>query len=120
MKTFFRVNHVITQQGLWYDYAGGFTGLIHERFDFCENRELKMDFDPEIVGYFSAVETVEQLFVWFPRQDILRLQPHGFCIHEYISDDFKFYERFQHFVINQSNATLVRKILLDEFPEVGL
>ncbi len=39
-ETFFRVSHENTEQGLWYDFDGHFTGLIHSRFSFCQNHEL--------------------------------------------------------------------------------
>ncbi|HEX8833976.1 MAG TPA: hypothetical protein VF719_07230 [Abditibacteriaceae bacterium] len=109
MKRFFRVNHEGTQQGLWYNFRGEFTGLIHDRFSFCQNRELRMEFDPELIGLLSAVETMDELFEWFSREDILRLQDEGFFVHEYETDDFKWYVRFNHYVIRQSNAKLIGK-----------
>jgi hypothetical protein len=112
VKTFYRVNHKTTKQGLWYDFAGGFTGLIHNEFSFCQNRELRMDFDPEIVGYMSVVETLPQLCVWFTPSDILRLQTVGYYAHEYQSADYKWYPRFGHYVMNQANFKLVRRIVL--------
>jgi hypothetical protein len=42
MKTFYRVNHEQTKQGLWYRFNGEFSGLIHNQFNFCQNKELKM------------------------------------------------------------------------------
>lgn len=112
MKTFYRVSHDETQQGLWYNINGGFTGLIHNQMNFCKNNELLMDFDEEIVGYLSAVPTIDDLYKWFTREDIYKLQEHNFFIHTYESDDFKFYERFQHYVINQNNSKLTQKIIL--------
>lgn len=58
---FYRVCHKETLQGLWYDYKGQFTGLIHNDFNFCANKDLEMDFDPEIVGWLSATDTLENL-----------------------------------------------------------
>ena len=110
---FYRVSNINTEQGLWYDFQGNFTGLIHDRFNFCLNNQLRMDFDPELVGYISAVETLEQLEKWFPQKDILQLEKMGWFIHEYEAEDFKFYERFQHTVINQESSRLVRRILID-------
>lgn len=45
MTTFYRVCNLETYQGLWYDYKGNFTGLIHNEFNFCANSELKMVWD---------------------------------------------------------------------------
>lgn len=112
MKTFYRVCNLETKQGLWYNYDGIFTGLIHEAFNFCQNSTLAMDFDEELCGYMSVTDDYDDLFKWFSKEDILKLQEHGYFIHEYQSDDFRFYERFQHFVVNQETATLVRKIEL--------
>ena len=109
---FYRVCHIDTQQGLWYSQEGDFLGLIHNEFRFCKNNELRMDFDPDIVGYLSATPSLEELYLWFPREDILRLQECGWYIHEYEAEDHKFYERFQHTIINQDTSKVVRIIEL--------
>jgi hypothetical protein len=111
-KEFYRVSHVKTQQGLWYDVNGGFTGLIHSQMNFCKHNQLAMDYDETIRGYLSATPSLETLFEWFPKNDIIRLQEHNFFIHVFESDDYKFYERFQHFVINQETSKLIKKIIL--------
>jgi hypothetical protein len=112
MKKFYRVSNEETQQGLWYSFDGAFTGNIHHRFDFCKNRDLAMDFDEELVGFISVVPSLEELYAWFPKEDILELQKHGYYIHVFESDDHKFYERFQHTVINQSTSKVIEKIIL--------
>lgn len=109
---FYRISHEQTHQGVWYDIEGNFTGYIHDRFNFCMNNELKMDFDPKLVGYLSAADTLDVLWKWFSTQDILRLQEHGWYIHAYESDDYWFYDRFQHYVINQQTMKVVEKIVL--------
>lgn len=111
-KLFWRVCNTKTKQGLWYDFNGTFTGLIHDRFKFCMNSTLKMDFDDELVGYLSATDVYDDLFKWFSKEDILKLQARGWFIHEYTTEDYKFYDRFQHYVINQNNSKLVKKIIL--------
>ena len=72
-----------------------------------------MDFDDELKGYLSATDSLETLYEWFPKEDILNLQKVGYFIHIYETDDFKFYERFQHLVINQSKSKLIEKVVLD-------
>ena len=114
MKQFVRVCNPETQQGLWYDFKGNFTGLIHNEFKFCKNHALAMDYDEELKGYLSAAVDMDQLYFWFSKEDILQLQEHGYFIHVYETDDYKFYERFQHYVINQQKAKLVDKIILYE------
>lgn len=112
MKTFYRVCNLNTMQGLWYDYKGEFTGLIHNEFNFCTNNQLKMDFDPEIVGWLSAVEELDHLWAWFSKKDIFKLQEHDYFIHQFEASESKFYERFQHLIIKQDTATPTQKIIL--------
>ncbi len=110
-KLFYRIG-TDTNEGLWYDKNGNFTGLIHSKFDFCTNSKLEMPFDPEIVGYISVADSLEHLYQWFTKQDILKLQEHGFSILEYKSFEWKFYQPFQHNVINQHTSILTNKLIL--------
>jgi hypothetical protein len=112
MKTFYRVCAVASEQGLWYKYNGEFTGLIHTKFNFCKNHDLKMDFDDALVGWLSAVEKLDDLYQWFPVEDIKRLQEFGWAIHEYEVDNHRFYDRFQHPVICQKTSKPVKRIIL--------
>jgi hypothetical protein len=112
MNTFYRVCNLETYQGLWYDYKGNFTGLIHNEFKFCANSELRMDFDHELIGWLSAVKELDHLWQWFSKEDVLKLQEHNFFIHQFECDEHRFYERFQHLVINQTNAIPTQKIIL--------
>ena len=111
-KIFYRVCSENTQQGLWYDFSGNFTGLIHNDFDFCKNNSLEMEFDEELVGWLSAVENLEDLLQWFSQEDVKQLKKHGWYIFEYQAEDSKFYERFQHSVIKQNTSKVIRKIEL--------
>lgn len=111
-KIFYRVSNHETQQGLWYAQDGNFTGLIHNELSFCKNSELKMDFDETLCGWLSAATSMEDLYNWFSHEDILSLQKHGFFIHEFEAVDYWFYDRFQHFVINQATSKVVKQIIL--------
>lgn len=111
-KLFYRISNEETHQGVWYDINGNFTGFIHDKFNFCKNNTLAMDFDPELKGYLSAADNRDVLDKWFSEEDIKKLQEYGWYIHVYESDDYWFYERFQHYVINQSTMRLVEKIIL--------
>lgn len=112
IKKFYRVCHEVTMQGLWYDSEGDFTGLIHNDFYFCKNASLEMDFDNELIGWLSAVESLENLYFWFPEEDIKELQEHGFYIFEYEATEWKLYERFNHTVINKNTSRHSKKIIL--------
>lgn len=111
-KTFYRVSNERTQQGLWYNMAGEFTGLIHDRFNFCKNTALKMEFDPALKGYLSATTDIPSLLQWFPIADILELQKHGYYIYKYVSDDFKYYDKFSHYIIHEK-AVIIEKIAVE-------
>jgi hypothetical protein len=71
-----------------------------------------MDFDPELPRRLSAVENLDDLYKWFTKEDILKLQEFGWFIHEYSASKYWFYERFQHHVICQDTSELIRKIEL--------
>ena len=113
MKSYYRVCHHETLQGLWYAFNGDFTGLIHDKFKFCLNNGLEMEFDESLVGWLSAVESQEDLYAWFTEHDIMELQKHGWFIHEFECEDSRFYERFQHLLIKQETAKVKRLIKLN-------
>jgi hypothetical protein len=73
-----------------------------------------MDFDPELVGWLSATDSLENLYNWFSKEDILALQKEGWFIHKYETENYKFYDKFQHFIINQKDSVFVEKIVLNE------
>jgi hypothetical protein len=66
-----------------------------------------MDFDNELVGWLSAADSLDALWNWFSKDDIYQLQKYGWYIHVYETTDYRFYERFQHYIINQNNIKLV-------------
>lgn len=109
-KTYYRVCHKDTLQGLWYAFNGKFTGLIHTEFNFCLNTDLAMDFDEKIVGWLSATDSLEALWAWFTEEDIKKLQEHGWFIHEFHAEDVKFYSRFHHQIIKQDTSKVIKLI----------
>lgn len=114
MKLFYRVCNPDTQQGLWYAPDGTHTGLIHTLG--LTNSSLRMEPDPELVGWLSATETLDDLWKWFTPADVARLEEHGFFIHEYHVIAHRFYERFQHPVICQFTSRPTRRIPLSDLP----
>lgn len=111
-KTFYRVCNENTGQGLWYGYEGDFTGLIHDEFSFCKNKDLEMDFDSELVGWLSATDNLEDLFKWFTKTDISNLEECGWYIYKYEALDYKFYNKFQHYVINQETSKKINRVYI--------
>ena len=112
MRKFYRVCNTSTQQGLWYDFNGDFTGFIHNKFNFCKNTTLPMEFDSELTGYLSATTDLISLYRWFSKEDIIKLQEFGWYIHVYESDDAFYYEKSGHWVFSQTNCTFVDVITL--------
>lgn len=109
-KLYYRIAHQETNQGLWYNSKGEFTGLIHNEFNFCINKDLPMPFDSAIVGWLSATDSLEDLFNWFSKEDILKLETHGWFITIYEAEKAKQYKN--HLVICQQTSVVKERILL--------
>ena len=107
-KTFYRVANHDTQQGLWYDFNGKFTGNIHDKFSFCSNNKLPMPFDPNIIGWLSTTDTLDALFLWFTEEDIQKLEEYGYTIALYEATEYKMYHN--HWIIKQNSSKLVKTI----------
>ena len=103
-KIFYRVGNLETEQGLWYDVNGKFTGLIHDKYDFCTNSELPMPFDPDVVGWLSATDKLETLFFWFTKEDIAQLEEHDYNILVYEATEYREYEN--HWLIKQDTSVV--------------
>lgn len=114
-KIFYRVANHQTNQGLWYDFEGNFTGLIHDEFRFCLNKDLLMPYDKEIVGWLSATDELESLWEWFPKEDIKKLEEHGYYLSVFEAVDYKFHNN--HWVIKQSTSIPICKIAMDSLDE---
>lgn len=115
-KTFYRVANVTTNQGLWYNIDGEFTGLIHKKYSFCRSNILPMPFDENVIGYLSCTDTLEELFEWFPKEDIIKLEEHGYYLTVYESIDYKPYHN--HWVFNQYNATVIKTIPMESIKTI--
>lgn len=112
-KHFYRIGH--SSQGLWYTKDGTFTGDIHtEKYNWLNASGLKMPFDELLVGFISVADSLEHLYQWFSTDEIKRLQKEGFFIEEWISSDYKFYNPYQHNVINQQTSVLNKKLIIYE------
>ncbi len=110
-KLFYRIDSD-SLTGLWYNKEGLHTGLIHKELTWLGASSLTMPFEPELVGYISVTDSLEHLYTWFPKFEILKLQELGFSILEYSSNDVKFYDFYQHNVIHQKNSVLESRIKL--------
>lgn len=109
-KLYYRVANKNTGQGLWYDSAGNFTGLIHGEFNFCVNNQLTMPYDEDLVGWLSATDSLDDLFLWFTTDDIEALEEHGYFITVYSAELAKTYKN--HLVICQHTSVVKERLLL--------
>lgn len=109
-KLFYRIGD--KEQGLWYHPNGEFTGMVHQVFNWCRASILEMPFDEQLVGYLSVADSLEHLYQWFSKEELIKLQTFGFQIYEYAATDYKFYDRYQHNVINQKTSVINNIILL--------
>ena len=107
---FYRVSNIHTNQGLWYDHYGKFTGLIHSKFNFCTNSTLEMPYDKNVLGFLSTTGSLDALYTWFNEEDIRKLQEFGYFIHEYKAENYRFYNN--HWIINQDSSILTKRIQL--------
>lgn len=110
-KKCYRIDHEDKDKGLWYDKSGRFTGSIHTELDFCKSKDLPMPFDPELVGWISATESLEELFTWFPKEDIEKLESFGWVIAVYEATKTKQYKN--HLVICQKTSKKVKTLSIN-------
>lgn len=121
-KLFYRVANIETNQGLWYDYDGSFTGLIHTKFNFCTNSELPMPYDSELIGWISAADDLEKLWFWFTKEDVYKLQSHGWYVYTFLATDWKMYsydDKISHTVINKMTSIPFMRIEINDSYEIG-
>lgn len=121
-KIFYRVANIETNQGLWYDWDGKFTGLINNRFDFYANKDLPMPYDKKLVGWISAVDELEQLWFWFTKKDVYRLQQNGWYVYVYQTERWKMYdydEEVSHTVIDKESSTPILRVIINDSLEIG-
>ena len=113
MKTniFYSLVNVEYELGLWYDFIGNFTWLIHDKFDFCTNSELPMPYNPDVVGWLSSVDKLSDLFAWFTKEDIKQLEEFGYGIGIYEATEYKVHEN--HWVIKQDSSKFKQYIPVD-------
>lgn len=105
---YYRIANEKTQQGLWYDSKGNFTGLIHNDFNFCMNTNLQMPFDPDLTGWLSATDSLNDLFNWFSRSDIEQLEKYGWYITVYEAEKVRQYKN--HLVICQQTSKIKQRL----------
>lgn len=117
-KSFYRVNNLDKTTGLWYNNDGKFTGLINSKYDNLKASALPMPFDTELVGWVSAIETLEHLFEWFTLEELKSLQKDHFFISEFAVVNYKHYEKYNHPVIEQSTSRLIALYFVNDLNQI--
>ena len=74
------------------------------------NTNLPMPFDPNLVGWLSATGSLEDLFNWFSKEDIERLENYGWFITVYEAEKVKQYKN--HLVICQETSIVKERLSL--------
>lgn len=110
-KLFYRIG-TDSKEGLWYNKDGTFSGIIHNEFTWLNASSLQMPHEPQLVGYLSVADSLEHLYQWFTKDEILKLQNMGFSIFEYDATDWKFYDLYKHNVICEKTSIIHNKIVL--------
>jgi hypothetical protein len=53
---------------------------------------------------------LEDIFLWFTKEDLVKLSKFNYGIHVYESIDYKWYDRFKHWAIHQKTSNLIKII----------
>jgi hypothetical protein len=76
-KSFYRVGSVLKGTGLWYDDSGKLINLAKTQFNL-KSGDLPMGYDPNIVGYLSVTDTLDNLLQWFTLDEMITLKDAGY------------------------------------------
>jgi hypothetical protein len=109
-RYFVRITHAKTKQGVWYDFDGNFTGLIHTKYSFCKSSNLQMPYCEDTVGWISATETIGELLEWFPLKDIRRLQIYGYEVALFESTLYKY--KGTHWLLSKKDSKRIGKVII--------
>lgn len=109
-QLFFRVHHP-DNLGLWYNANGEFTQEIQKHDISCAN--LEMDYNEDCVGGFlSCTDSLDNLFNWFSKAEIQRLEEAGYRACVFKANESKFHEKYKHFLFKEEGSILVAQIKL--------
>ena len=107
-KLFYRVHHP-RDLGLWYNGKAEFTNEI-EKLDL-KCAKLDMSFDDNCAGGFiSCTDTLDNLYNWFSREELLKLVDNGYDVLVFKAEESKFHEKFKHHLFKKEGSIIVAKI----------
>lgn len=105
---FYRIQHP-EGLGLWYNTSGEFKEEIAKMDVAC--KDLEMGYDEQCAGgYHSATDSLKSLFEWFSPEEIVDLQKLSYFINVYDSEDFKFCDKYNHWLFSKHNYKHVATI----------
>lgn len=109
-KTFFRIHHP-DNLGLWYNKDGVFTRELDKYSLSCANLEMDKN-DDCAGGFLSCTDTLDNLFNWFTREEIQRLEEAGYRACVFKAQEHKFHDKYKHFLFKEEGSILVAQIKL--------
>lgn len=80
MQTLYRVANKQTEEGLWYQKDGTYSGLI-TRVEGALCQHVPMAFDPSIRGFLSACDNTSDMSNWFSLVDLKNLYSRGYRLY---------------------------------------
>lgn len=107
-KIFFRVHHP-KGLGLWYNEQGEFTNEISKLELQCAGLEMNKNEECE-GGFLSCTDSMESLLGWFGREELLKLKDKGYDICVFKADEYKFHDKYKHFLFKQQGSLLIAHI----------
>jgi len=107
-KLFFRVQHP-NDIGLWYNGNAEFTNEIQKLNLNCANLDMSFD-DNCSGGFLSCTDSLDSLYDWFSREELLKLVDNGYNVLAYQAMEHKFHEKFKHFLFKKEGSIIVAKI----------
>ena len=110
-QLFYRVQQEGNTKGLWYDRDGTFNNRIVDEYSFLRAHSLPMEFDSACSGgWLSAVARIEDLAVWFDNWEMQQLQASKIFIFAYTTEQIRWYEPYNHYLIHAETSLPVMKI----------
>lgn len=92
MRVVYRIEDLVTMNGMWYNHKGEFSPTIHTLCPESIAKDFPMGYceDHRRFGkiWYSAGKSKEGMKFWFSRQDAIKLIQNGFKLYEYTVNEF--------------------------------
>lgn len=85
----YRVTSTDKDCSFWYD-ENGQPSEVFKEYGWLTASKLPMPFDQNMVGWLSGTFTMEQLYGWFSKEELIELCKDGkYCLHEYETNEWR-------------------------------